>query len=758
MLSAFEVVAGKQSAADAPAQQPMRPAKLRRNPDADQRKVRRQQARQNRKTAADDIKPGDRVTVNGEPGIVLTTDPNSDNLGRFKGTEVSICVSLEDGTQVCAAPSQVRKQARQNRKTAYWLEEDIGSPVFDSGPLPPPTEACPNCGTYNTSDYDPALDAEYEEFDFTCLNCGTRYYMDADDGTVHAASKTADWSWGDAQRTETVQQPYPTCPECGSDEVSFEDNDDSDTAVASEEWAACPDCGWVGSTEDVIMKESRMATRRTAGEEWEEDRDDEDTDAENPDLPWDEEGERKFREKHPEKFPQAEDEDEEEDDSNEKEARLLRAMAKASLQEQRALALELDALRRRRAHRRIAAREMDLASAHVRDCLTPVAVHEMNTTATDWLSEVADSDFEAVPDQDMGNEVVTQATLWFRRASAEVKADRDEFAEQAMGKARQIAGRYGERAPIARRAFLDHVAHLHRFATSGSELTADPSGQGQSKLPHEVPLSGNEETFDEDFWADAPAEVSSERAPVIQENKEGRRRTAGEVPPEFKEQQKPKGDGSDDGDDKPDWLKEKIESRRKVAETAAEDWPLDKGDQEKDDVDDWFTDEDKLTTGDTRDFSELPGVKSRRRTAAPSKADESGQGVSSLPDIEVGGENDRPMWPWELEGEVKRGEDASDVANVATPGANGYPQPSGDRGKKTQSRRVIAEEGGGGQTCSVCGDPIERDPGHEDPQTWHHNNGEKHDHEASPGGGDKEARRRQLAFRARVQANMRGGR
>jgi hypothetical protein len=39
---------------------------------------------------------------------------------------------------------------------------------------------------------------------------------------------------------------------------------------------------------------------------------------------------------------------------------------------------------------------------------------------------------------------------------------------------------------------------------------------------------------------------------------------------------------------------------------------------------------------------------------------------------------------------------------------------------------------GSGQTCAVCGDPIEKDPPSEKPQTWHHDNGEKHDHEAKP--------------------------
>jgi hypothetical protein len=48
---------------------------------------------------------------------------------------------------------------------------------------------------------------------------------------------------------------------------------------------------------------------------------------------------------------------------------------------------------------------------------------------------------------------------------------------------------------------------------------------------------------------------------------------------------------------------------------------------------------------------------------------------------------------------------------------------------------------GGGSTCSVCGASIERDPKGETNRTWHHNDGDKHDHEAKPSGGDKESAR-----------------
>jgi ribosomal protein L37E len=61
-----------------------------------------------------------------------------------------------------------------------------------------------------------------------------------------------------------------------------------------------------------------------------------------------------------------------------------------------------------------------------------------------------------------------------------------------------------------------------------------------------------------------------------------------------------------------------------------------------------------------------------------------------------------------------------------------------DDDEKKEARRVVADEG---QTCEVCGHPIERDPSGEEPRTWHHSDGEKHDHEAKPksGGDSKES-------------------
>jgi hypothetical protein len=63
-------------------------------------------------------------------------------------------------------------------------------------------------------------------------------------------------------------------------------------------------------------------------------------------------------------------------------------------------------------------------------------------------------------------------------------------------------------------------------------------------------------------------------------------------------------------------------------------------------------------------------------------------------------------------------------------------------------RRVVASD-----TCTVCGDSIARDPEGEKNRTWHHTNGTKHDHEASPSSGNSSEAKR-LAFRQRVQASL----
>lgn len=111
-----------------------------------------------------------------------------------------------------------------------------------------------------------------------------------------------------------------------------------------------------------------------------------------------------------------------------------------------------------------------------------------------------------------------------------------------------------------------------------------------------------------------------------------------------------------------------------------------------------------------------------------------------------------PLWPF-----LAAAESEADYANrkalafdrianavVATVGSEDYAlmhelEASLDADWKLlhEARRAQAE---GGQTCAQCGAPIERDPAGEEPRTWHHADGDKHDHEARPAGDAKESR------------------
>lgn len=175
------------------------------------------------------------------------------------------------------------------------------------------------------------------------------------------------------------------------------------------------------------------------------------------------------------------------------ESQLIQQIQRAgSLAEQASLIAELDALK---ASQRTASRrdgEIDLASTMVQASQTPVLVHTMHTAATDWLDDVQMSTEADV--RTATNAMAAEASLWFTRTSADVKADHEEFGEQARGMARRLAGKYGEQAPAAAQAFLDYAAFLHRReAASGldqvQQITA-PDGVTQRRTPL------NEEVFD----------------------------------------------------------------------------------------------------------------------------------------------------------------------------------------------------------------------------------------------------------------------
>lgn len=176
--------------------------------------------------------------------------------------------------------------------------------------------------------------------------------------------------------------------------------------------------------------------------------------------------------------------------SRQREVEILRAMAKADLPEQRRLAHELENLRAAQASQVQADRELDLASTVIRDTLTPVRVHEHHTASTDWLTE------QPTTGGAYDHAMRTEASVWFGKVHEAVKADVEEFSEQARGMARRLAGAYGEDAPAAEQAFLDAVARMHTLAGGQDDLRAATDEEQDAWTNGYVSIPGAVETED----------------------------------------------------------------------------------------------------------------------------------------------------------------------------------------------------------------------------------------------------------------------
>jgi hypothetical protein len=160
---------------------------------------------------------------------------------------------------------------------------------------------------------------------------------------------------------------------------------------------------------------------------------------------------------------------------------LVRAAAKApSLTEQARL---LDAARQIQdgiSAQAAQARELDFADDIVNTTLSPGRVHEFHTAATDWIG------FEREVDENWQHKANAEAAAWFGRTSSMVRADAEEFAVQAAGKARQIAGQFDNNAQAAMDNFMAYAEFLRRQAASGLDQiqqTTAPDGVTQKATP-----------------------------------------------------------------------------------------------------------------------------------------------------------------------------------------------------------------------------------------------------------------------------------
>lgn len=163
---------------------------------------------------------------------------------------------------------------------------------------------------------------------------------------------------------------------------------------------------------------------------------------------------------------------------------------------------------------------VDLAKAVVSEHLRPVRVYERHTAATDWIGEM---DTSGAMDND--HHILAEANLWYSNVPDMVKEYQGEFDEQAKGRARKLAGSYGEAADEVEQTFRQHVAALHdREVRSGTvKLAADQLPQ-VGEEPGSYPTETTESTSGMPVDPGLPGEVTtSERAPGIQalENNEG---------------------------------------------------------------------------------------------------------------------------------------------------------------------------------------------------------------------------------------------
>lgn len=197
-------------------------------------------------------------------------------------------------------------------------------------------------------------------------------------------------------------------------------------------------------------------------------------------------------------------------------ARLVQAIRKAStLEEQRRLVDALDAYDAHLRAEAAADRAWDAAGAVADQTLSPVRVHEHHTAATDWLGEIS-----TTASENFHQAMVAEASLWYGRVSEAVKADPEEFVEQAKGMARKTAGAYGEQAPSAAQTFLDYVAYLHgKTAASGLpqiDQVRDPK-DNPNPTPYPPEVFDNFAPEIDPVNQGIEGTTDSDRAPLIQE-------------------------------------------------------------------------------------------------------------------------------------------------------------------------------------------------------------------------------------------------
>jgi hypothetical protein len=200
---------------------------------------------------------------------------------------------------------------------------------------------------------------------------------------------------------------------------------------------------------------------------------------------------------------------------------LTRMIRQASTGQEVAQAVAaLDEFDRQAVARSHADRETDLGARIAAQRLTPVPIHEHHTAATDWLGDYDPSGRIL----DYRTAMIAEATTWYRSLDPAVRADRDELAAQASGRARTLGSAYAAKAGAAEREFMSVVGYL-RSREGGSGLpqidqTIDANNApAPTPYPTEVfPTFGaDQDPFNQVERFDHDSQASSQRAPLIQQ-------------------------------------------------------------------------------------------------------------------------------------------------------------------------------------------------------------------------------------------------
>jgi hypothetical protein len=435
---------------------------------------------------------------------------------------------------------------------------------------------------------------------------------------------------------------------------------------------------------------------------------------------------------------------------NRREADILEAMSKATLDEQAVLMNELDQLQAARRTAKAQERELDWGAVVAGDHLTPASTFERHTAATDWMDTVAPHATE-----DMEHRAAAEAAMWVSDRAEAVLYDVDEFTVQATGTAQTFASQYGEGAPTAAEAFVSEAVRLRNIKVGNSyELQGwdvnqtytgpHQSGDAESDLPEE--LTPTDRPEEQDNFAPPVDPVNSGHSTI--DGYHPGAPGAGEDP------NSEKAVVSASWDQKINAIAIRVldipfDQLPPVDASAAKE----SGDEPTPKLLATLLDE----AGHLDAADEAWRFVASFKSEAEEKDEQNGNADSSLPHEVKVTEATEPLDPITEdpnagsnvtgEGEVNSPDGANDVANVPTPGQSeaDYPQPKktsgfGDsQGPDTSSDSGNTRDGGdkSGDTCAECGDSITKDPAGENPSTYHHNNGEKHDHEATPTAGGK---------------------